>query len=205
MACSLLIINSITFLRFSSLIIEDVFNIRRWRVCLMAVVISLPAAAQPVDQGSRQCRQLRSRGVAQWGIAMGSMFIIFGTGLGPATLTGASSFPLPTTQGLSGTTVTIAGASAIMIYASATQVAAIVPSSLGITGDVNLTVAYNGQTSKTFLMDVVTSSFGAFTVAQTGMGPAVAYNYVSSSNQPLNTYAAPATPGQLVTLWGTGL
>jgi uncharacterized protein (TIGR03437 family) len=96
-------------------------------------------------------------------------------------------------------------ADAIMIYTSATQVAAIVPSSLNFTGTVLLTVTYNGQTSNTFFMRLTSSTFGSFTVSQSGLGLAVAQNYNSASDEPYNSLATPARPGQLVILWGTGL
>jgi uncharacterized protein (TIGR03437 family) len=171
----------------------------------------LPAAAQPVITGVANAASFAVAGQPNANIALGSMFVIFGTGLGPATLTQVSSYPLPASQGLAGTsvninTVSFAGqANAIMIYTSATQVAAIVPSSLNFTGTVVLTVTYNGRTSNSFFMHLTTSSFGAFTVNQSGLGAAVAQNYNSDSDQPLNNLAAPAQPGQVVTLWGTGL
>jgi uncharacterized protein (TIGR03437 family) len=178
---------------------------------LFATLACIPAAAQPVIQGIASAASYTVFGLPNAGIALGSMFVIFGTGLGPSTFTQVSSYPLPTTQGLAGTTVNIVTASfagnpdAIVIYTSATQVAAIVPSSLNHTGGVTVTVTYNGQTSNLGFMDLIPSTFGAFTVNQSGTGPAVAYNYNSASDQPLNTYATPATPGQVVTLWGTGL
>ncbi len=180
-------------------------------VLLLSAVVCLPAAGQPAIQGIANAGSYIVNGLPNAGIALGSMFVIFGSGLGPSTLMQASSFPLPTTQGLGGTTVNIntgslaAQVNAIMIYASANQIAAIVPSTLNFTGTVGVTVTYNGQTSNLAFMTLTPSTFGAFTVNQSGNGPAVAYNYNSASSQPLNTYTTPAMPGQLVTLWGTGL
>ena len=181
------------------------------RIWILAILACLPAAAQPVIKGVANAASFAVAGLPSSDIALGSMFVIFGTGLGPANLTQVSSYPLPTTQGLAGTTVNINTASfagqtnAILIYTSATQIAAIVPSSLNFTGTVDLTVSYGGRTSNAFFVRLTNSSFGAFTVNQSGFGAAVAYNYNSGSDQPLNSIAAPATPGQLVTLWGTGL
>src|ERR1035438_3814084 len=39
------------------------------------------------------------------GIAQGALFTVTGTGLGPTTIQHANSYPLPTTQGLAGTTI----------------------------------------------------------------------------------------------------
>ena len=41
------------------------------------------------------------------GIAQGSIFVIYGSALGPATLAQAAALPLPTTTGLSGTSVQV--------------------------------------------------------------------------------------------------
>src|SRR5216684_1418870 len=57
------------------------------------------------------------------GIAQGSLFVIFGAEMGPGSLAQQSGFPLPTTQGLSGTSVqvTVNGTTVTcpMIYTSA--------------------------------------------------------------------------------------
>ena len=80
-------------------------------------------------------------------IAQGSIFVVFGSNLGPATLQEAKSFPLPMV--LAGTSIEITSgstsAAAIMIYTSATQLAAILPSSIAA-GTASLTVTYNQQT-----------------------------------------------------------
>jgi len=61
-------------------------------------------------------------GQAHYGIAQGSVFVVFGTNLGAATPTQASRYPLPGADGLNGTSisVTISGISrsALMLYAS---------------------------------------------------------------------------------------
>src|SRR5580658_7000289 len=84
------------------------------------------------------------------GVAQGAIFTVTGTGLGPATLQQVQSYPLPTTQGLAGTTVqvTVAGVTetCIMVYTVDTQVAAILPSATP-TGTGTLTVSYQGAKS----------------------------------------------------------
>lgn len=146
-------------------------------------------------------------------IAQGSMFVIFGTNLGPANLVQATSFPLPTAAGLGGTRVRVIlpaqqggvqTTDCIMVYASATQVAAIMPSSVN-TGAGNLEVVVNNVASERRPIRVVASSFGAFTVNQGGSGPAVVQNFNSESDLPLNSVLNPARPGQTVILWGTGV
>jgi uncharacterized protein (TIGR03437 family) len=54
-------------------------------------------------------------------------------------------------------------------------------------------------------MVVASRNIGIFTLNQAGSGPAVAQNFNSAGDQPLNTLVTPARPGQTVTLWATGL
>lgn len=97
------------------------------------------------------------------GIAQGAVFVVFGQQPGPAQLVQVSSYPLPTSQGLAGTSIriTVAGTSvdAIMLYTLATQVAAVVPSNTPV-GTRTFTVTYNGQASAPAPITVVPSSFG---------------------------------------------
>src|SRR5262245_59341757 len=82
------------------------------------------------------------------GIATGGMFVIFGTEMGPATLEIINAFPLPTSLGGTSVRISTGGTNidAYMIYTSARQVAAILPSRTPV-GNAQVTVTYNGQTS----------------------------------------------------------
>ena len=147
-------------------------------------------------------------GFANYGIARGSLFLIFGSNLGPATLVEATSYPLAGSDGLAGTYVHIDAngytAFALMVYTSAQQVAAILPSNAP-EGDATLTLNYNNLTSNPVVIHVVRSAFGMFTYNQGGSGPAIVQNFVGAAQTPVNTLLAPAAPGQTVILWGTGL
>jgi len=68
-----------------------------------------------------------------------------------------------------------------------------------------LTVSFGGQTSANFAVNIVRSSFGIFTANQGGTGPAIAQNFNSQTDQPINSILNAARPGQTITLWGTGL
>ncbi|HYW43574.1 MAG TPA: hypothetical protein VE959_12005 [Bryobacteraceae bacterium] len=148
------------------------------------------------------------RGFANHGIARGSLFLIFGNYLGPDVLVQAQSFPLAGSDGLAGTNVRIDAGGytgfAYMVYTSATQVGAILPSEAP-EGDATLTLNYNNLTSNPVVIHIVRSAFGIFTLNQGGTGPAVVQNFVSQGQTPLNTLLTSATPGQTVILWGTGL
>src|SRR5262249_36857611 len=107
-------------------------------------------------------------------LAQGSIFILFGTNMGPATLQGAPSLPLQTT--LAGTSIKMTSGSttvqAFMIYPSAGQVAAVLPSNTPVGTD-SLTLTFNNQTSAAFNIQVVQNNFGIFTLNQGGTGAAV--------------------------------
>ena len=141
------------------------------------------------------------------GIAQGSIFAVFGKNLGPANLVLVDRFPLPTSGGLAGTSVTATSGSTtldcIMLYTLAGQVGAVLPSATPV-GDVTIRVTYNGQTSAPFPIKVVRSAFGIFTQNSRGTGPAAIQNWTPTV-QPLNLLTKAARPRQVVILWGTGL
>jgi uncharacterized protein (TIGR03437 family) len=147
-------------------------------------------------------------------IAQGAIFVIYGSGLGPANISTASS-PFQSTN-LSGTSVsvTVSGTTvnALMYYASDGQVAGLLPSNTP-TGSGTWIVTYNGQNSAAFTHGVGPNSFGIFTVDSTGQGAAVVtypdYSLVSpvkaaNCGGP-NTTCGAATAGDTLILWGTGL
>jgi len=157
-----------------------------------------PAPAAVVNAASMVPSQLSNGSIAQ-----GSIFLIYGSGMGASTLVQAGSFPLPTRAGLAGTSVEVieGGVSlpAPLVYVSATQVAAIMPSGTP-PGSATIAVSYNGQ-SGSIPVQVVAGSFGAFTINQTGVGPALITFPDYSSSDVFHS----AKPGDTVTLWGTGL
>ena len=138
-------------------------------------------------------------------IAQGSMFVVYGSNMGvPASV---KSFPLPTSQGLAGTSIKVTSGSttvdAIMIYTTPGQVAAILPSNTPV-GTGTLTLTNQGQSSSTNVQ-IVANSFGAFTWNAAGSGPAIIQDYVSATQSPTNSMLSPSYPGQTGILWGTGL
>ncbi|HYM10625.1 MAG TPA: choice-of-anchor D domain-containing protein, partial [Bryobacterales bacterium] len=139
-------------------------------------------------------------------IAQGSIFTIFGVNLGPPTLVSVSAFPLQTN--LAGVQIAVTQGSttvnAIPLAAVATQINAIMPSNAP-TGQVQITAAYNGRASAPVTAQVASTGFGVFTVNSGGTGPGIFFNFNSQTDQPLNSTTHSATPGQVVTAWGTGL
>ena len=133
-------------------------------------------------------------------IAPGEIVVLYGSGIGPTQLVVASvgSDGLFDTQ-LAGTSVTINGALAPMIYASATQTSAIVPYGIaGVTAQV--TVARQGQVTAPLSAPIASSAAGIFSLDSTGKGQAAAINQDGT----INGASAPARVGDIVSLFATG-
>jgi uncharacterized protein (TIGR03437 family) len=148
-------------------------------------------------------------GLPNYGIAQGSIFLVYGSNLGPSAIQVAPQ-PLPTTAGLAGTSIaiTVNGTTlaAPMYYTASSQVAAVLPSNMPA-GTGTLSLTYNGNSASTPIT-VVETAFGISNAvvpfANNGVGvSAIAaatfanYQYVSGTNT--------AAPGDTLTLWGTGL
>ena len=139
-------------------------------------------------------------------IARGSIFTIFGRDIGPATRATVSAFPLETTfQNVSVEIIQgSATVNAIPIFVSAGQVNAIMPSGAPL-GRVLARLTFNGEQSNPTPMTIAENSVGIFTATAAGIGPGIFQNFISQTEQPFNTPSKTARPGQVVTMWATGL
>ncbi|HEX5228364.1 MAG TPA: hypothetical protein VFW44_11665 [Bryobacteraceae bacterium] len=139
-------------------------------------------------------------------IAQGSIFTIFGSGLGPSAGAQVSIFPLQTT--FQGVSVRVSHGSTsvdgIPIYVQAGQLNVILPSNTPL-GRNSVVVTYNGSASNLGPITVVASNPGIFSVGGAGSGTGVVQNFVSQASQPVNSIQAPATQGQTEILYATGL
>ena len=144
-------------------------------------------------------------GLPNAAIARGSVFTVFGENLGPTPSQSASSFPLATTLAGVSLSVTQNGivTQVFPLVVSATQINAVMPSSV-TAGVATLRLTYKGNISNAIAIQIANSAPGVFAVAN-GAGPGLIQNYVASGNQPANSLATPAAPGQAVTIWATGL
>ena len=192
-------------------------NIQRYVVPLATFLFLVSAAvprasAAPVITGIADAASNITVGHP---LAPGEVFVIFGSGLGPATLTVAPTAFASTT--LAGTSVNItSGATTLqapMYYTSDKQVAALLPSSIPTTSGLSITVTYNGQTSGPSGHGIANSSFGILTLDSSGLGPAIITNpdfSLVSANRVTGcggsfTSCGAANPGDTLILWGTGL
>jgi len=164
---------------------------------------SLPLAAQPSINtgGVVNAASYAPPGLPNSAIAQGSIFVIFGRNMGPTTLAQAT-FPLPTVLAGTSVRVTVGGQTVdcYLIYTSAGQVAAVLPSRTPV-GTGTVTVTYNNQSSAPAAITVAASSFGIFTINQGGSGPGV----ITDANWQVNLITNSARPEQAMVLWGTGL
>jgi uncharacterized protein (TIGR03437 family) len=140
-------------------------------------------------------------------IAQGSIFTIFGTGLGPDPGVNATEFPLQTE--LAGISVTIsdgakAQVSAIPLFGKGFQINAIMPSDAPL-GEAMMTVTFNDETSEPVPVNIVPFAVGVFTATSLGVGPGSITNFFSAADQPLNTAHATIQPGGIATFWSTGV
>jgi len=162
----------------------------------------MPAArAQPKVARIQNIYSYILPGMPNYGIAQGSIFGIFGTGLATAT-SQPQDFPLQTLLNGASVNITVNGTTthAILYYASDIQISAVLPSSTP-TGTGQITVIVNGKSSAPAAITVVQSAFGIFTLNGVGNGPAAVYDLNSQFLGLTNA----ANPGDIITLWGSGV
>ncbi|HEX5228336.1 MAG TPA: hypothetical protein VFW44_11525 [Bryobacteraceae bacterium] len=188
---------------------------RLFFVCF-AVIAAGSALAQPV---------ISPNGVVnasgyQATLAPDTVFVIFGKGLGPATLAAAAAPNYPDSVG--GTSITFtpaAGGSAVsakMVYSVAAQVAGLLPSSIA-PGTYAVQLSYQNQMSNSVNVTVAARSFGIATSNSAGTGAAqatignvnggISLVRLTGGSVSFNGHdwtLAPAHPGDELVLWGTG-
>lgn len=147
------------------------------------------------------------QGLPGGGIARGSIFSIFGTRFGPSSPPPQQlTFPLQTT--LAGVSITITqgntAVNSIPVYVGNAQVNAIMPSNAPL-GMATLRVVSGGARSNPVPVRIVDNAVGIFAISQAGVGPGVLQNFIAADNQPFNAPTVTAQPGQVITLWATGL
>jgi uncharacterized protein (TIGR03437 family) len=134
-------------------------------------------------------------------ISPGEIISLYGAALGPP----APAIQQPDANGfygtqLAGTTVSFNGANAPLIYVSASQINAIVPYEVGVSGMATIQVNYQGQSMATETLPVVVTAPGIFTANSSGTGEASVINQDGSVNSASN----PARPGTIIAFFLTG-
>lgn len=130
------------------------------------------------------------------------IIVIYGANLGPAnltTLTLDSSGRVA--NSLAGTRVLFDGIAAPLVYVSANQLSAIVPSAVAGRASTRLQVIANDLPSEVVTLPVAAATPGIFTLNFSGRGPGAILNQDSS----LNAGARPAARGEVIQIYATGL
>jgi uncharacterized protein (TIGR03437 family) len=153
-------------------------------------------------------------GMPNYGIAPSSIFIVQGSSLAdPGTpVLQDSSSGLPATLNGASITVVVGGVTThpALYYTSAAQLAAVLPAATPI-GTGTLVVSYRGTNSAPAPIQVVASAVGIneynqipipLGVLNTNIDLGVATDAVTGA---LLSFTNSATPGQIITLWTTGL
>ncbi|MCC6367184.1 MAG: hypothetical protein IT165_27000 [Bryobacterales bacterium] len=166
------------------------------------VIVLLPPGGSCFAQSQPYVRTVQNSASFSRRVAQGSLFVAAGGGLGPSTVVQATAYPLTTELG--GTSVKIVvGTTTVscpMVHSSATQVAAILPSNTP-TGDGTIVVTYNDSSSSPSFIRVVTSAFGVYSTASSGLGPGT----ITGLDYVTKTFTRPSKPGEVLVAWGTGL
>ncbi len=164
-------------------------------------------AQQPIlyDRGAVNAASLAPPGLPNGPIARGSVFAVFGENLGPAQ-SPTLSFPLSTTLAGVSLSVTQNGTTTATfpIFVSPGQINAIMPSTVAA-GPATLRLIYQSTKSNAITIQIANATPGLFAVSGGGYGPGAFQNFINEANEPVNSSIGPASPGQTVVLYGTGL
>ncbi len=126
---------------------------------------------------------------------------VFGRNMGPVELTRMKRDPdgrIPTS--LAETRVLFDGVAASLLFVSATQISAIVPSSVAERPSVSIEIEYRGVRSEPLSLPVVPTHPGVFTVDTSGKGQGVILNHDGTLNSAQN----PAERNSVIALYATG-
>ena len=147
-------------------------------------------------------------GFSNSGVTPSSIITIFGSNMaapltGTLTLQSSAGAGIPTALNGTSVSATVSGKTVQLgiYYAIPSQIAAVLPAGTP-TGTGTITVSYNNVASNAFTIQVVASAFGLDTYYGTGNGLITATDARTGA---LFNYTSSAAPGEIITLWGTGL
>jgi uncharacterized protein (TIGR03437 family) len=133
-------------------------------------------------------------------VSPGENIVIFGTGIGPATLVGGTVTNGVWNNNAGGVQVTFDGVPAPVIYASALATSVMVPYGVAGRTSTNIQVSYQGVQSATLAYNVVQAAPGIYSQNASGTGPGAILNQDFSVNGPNN----PAAKNSVVAIYMTG-
>jgi uncharacterized protein (TIGR03437 family) len=166
----------------------------------VSVNLTVLAVPKPVIQSIAN-----SASYASGAVSPGENIVIFGTGIGPATLTSATvtNNAFPTT--VANTQVFFDSVAAPIIYTSAGQTSVMVPYGISGRATTNIRVVYSTVQSDAISYNVATAAPGVYTANSAGTGQGAILNQDYSYNGPAGSpNAKPAAKNSVVTLYVTG-
>lgn len=150
---------------------------------LLALCFALSASAQPVVTAVRNAATNNSPTPAS-GLAPQMLVAIMGENLSTAPATTAT---YPWTAQLGGASVTFNGAQAVLLYASPSQVNAVLPSAVTGSASAAVVVTTSAGSSTPVVVPIASTALGILTQDMTGCGQALALNIHSDGSASLNT------------------
>lgn len=160
------------------------------------------AGPQPVVSAVENNYSFILPGLPNYGIAQGSIFVIFGANLAPVS-SGLQGLPLQTTLDGISVQIAVGGATtqALLYYVAPNQIGGVLPSATPV-GSGQITVTVSGQASDPARITVVQSAFG---IAVSSPYPANAAVFEDSRGYwtPLTASNA-ANAGETIEIYGTG-
>ncbi len=139
---------------------------------------------------------------AQAPLAPGSLITLFGTNLAQGQGT-ATNVPLPFKLG--GSSLSLAGMSAPLLFANDGQVNAIVPYGIAVNTPQQVVVSSSSTISVPQSVILAAAAPGIFTVNASGQGQGIIVGVDANGNQPIADAANPVKAGQPIVIYCTGL
>lgn len=168
---------------------------------IASVAVTMVVTDAPVPQPTGGIANAASAGQATPSfVSPGSYVAIYGTALAGAGNPSAMSLPLPAT--LNGASATLCNIPMPLLYASATQINAIVPQAAPSTGSCPLIVISGGVPSAPVPLTLQQLQPGIYTVNLSGSGAGVVANALTGQ---LNSAANAARAGDFLAIYCTGL
>jgi uncharacterized protein (TIGR03437 family) len=134
-------------------------------------------------------------------VSPGENVVIFGTGVGPASLAQGTVTNNVAGTVAGGTRVLFDGVAAPILYASATQTSVMVPYGVQGRATTNVVVEFSGVQSNPVQFNVTNAAPGIYTLNQQGTGPGAIIN---QDGVTVNGPNAPESRGNVVSVYMTG-
>jgi uncharacterized protein (TIGR03437 family) len=156
-------------------------------------------SSTPVTATSAISSVVNSASFLEGAVSPGEVVTIFGANLGPTSQAQGTLNGDSLSNTINGTQVLFGGTASPLLFASSSQINAVVP--FGVSGPATqVQVVYQGQPTASTTLSVQAASPALFALDATGGGPGAILNQDGS----VNSFTNPASQGSVVVLYGTG-